>query len=488
MSKPSRYNIKALLMPFVIIAFTVITAFAYIPTQRPLRDVPPGPAVTRSIKITFEATALPNISTSTAVIGHDRPSPTPTPSHSPTPLTDTATPSSTAAGVSIIYRTATSTSTPTATFTITSTSTQSFSWPQIVTTNFKSGFTRPIFITNANDGTNRIFVVEQCGTVKIIDNNGTILSTPFLNISSLVNCNGNEQGLLSIVFPPDYISKQYFYAAYTISDGSLRVSRFNVPSGTPNQSNNSPTTIIITIPHPDHPNHNGGQLAFGNDGYLYISVGDGGGGGDTDNNAQNKNILLGKILRIDVENGAPTYDIPSTNPFASGGGLPEIWALGLRNPWRFSFDRQTHHLYIGDVGQDEWEEIDFQPVSGTGGKNYGWRLREGKHCYNPSTGCGKPANYSGPVIEYSHTSSGCSITGGYVYRGSEFNNMKGIYFYGDYCSGRIWGLKRQNSTWYNQQLLDTPYNISTFGEDEAGNLYLTDLSSGIIYKIDSSGP
>lgn len=424
--------------------------------------------------------SLPDVLTSTGVVSHTRPSPTATPSYSPTPLSVTVTASNTAVGMSVILP---KTPTPTRTSTPTVTATPTISWPQINTTTFKSGFSRPVFIANANDGTNRIFIVEQCGTVRIIDSGGSTLSTPFLSISGLLTCSGNEQGLLSIAFPPDYGTKQYFYAAYTISNGSLRVSRFNVP--TANQANSSSPTIIITIPHTDNTNHNGGQLAFGNDGYLYISIGDGGGGGDTPNNAQNKDILLGKLLRIDVESGAPTYAIPPTNPFVGVSGADEIWAFGLRNPWRFSFDRQTHDLYIGDVGQDLWEEVDFQSAAGTGGKNYGWRLREGNHCYNPSSGCGTPANYSAPVAEYSH-SLGCSISGGYVYRGSEHANMVGFYFYGDYCSGRIWGLKKQGSTWRNQLLLESSHNISSFGEDEAGNLYLADLGDGTIYKIDSS--
>jgi len=440
----------------------------------------------------------PVVPTKTKVVSHTRPSATPTPSFSPTPLSDTVTASSTAIGMNFILtqtptntpsKTPTSTPTITATFTSTPTytPTQSITWPQISLTTYKSGFSNPVDIINANDGSNRLFIVERCGTIKIIDQNGNTLGTNFLNITARVNCSSSERGLLSAVFPPNYSSKNYFYVFYIQASGALTVSRFHVPVGTPNQANANSEEVLLTIPHADNTNHNGGKLAFGNDGYLYFSVGDGGGSGDTSNNAQNKNVLLGKLLRIDVESGAPTYAIPSTNPFASGGGLPEIWALGLRNPWRYSFDRLTHDLYIGDVGQDAWEEVDFQQASDTGGNNYGWRLREGNHCYNPSSGCGSPANYSAPVTEYSHD-FGCAITGGYVYRGSEYAGMQGIYFYADYCSGNIWGLQRDNGNWYNQLLLDTTYNISTFGEDEAGNIYLTDLGSGTIYKIDSTNP
>lgn len=357
--------------------------------------------------------------------------------------------------------------------------------PAIALTAFKDGFDKPLYLTHANDGSDRIFVVERCGTVKIIDSGGTVLSTPFLSLptSGPFTCSDNEQGLLSIVFPPNYASKNYFYAAYTLDDLSLQVSRFHVPAGTPNDADETDVDPIINIPHPNGANHNGGQLAFGSDGYLYISTGDGGGGGDPNNNAQNKSVRLGKILRIDVEGGTTPYGIPSSNPFVGATGDDLIWSYGLRNPWRFSFDRLTHDLYIADVGQGAWEEVNFRPASSTGGENYGWRIREGNHCYPAgTTGCGTPTAYVAPVAEYSH-SLGCSVTGGYVYRGSEFKDLQGIYLYGDYCSGRIWGLRRLNGQWQNQQLLDSPHNISSFGEDEDGNLYLTNISTGAIHKI-----
>ena len=376
------------------------------------------------------------------------------------------------------------TQTPTRTSTITQTPLPGFSWPQLNVTAFKSGFSSPVYITNANDGTNRIFVVERCGTIRIIDSGGTLLSAPFINISSLLTCAGSEQGLLSIAFPPNYASRNYFYAAYTMSNGSLRISRFHVPGGTPNQASASNPDVILTIPHPTYTNHNGGQLAFGNDGYLYISTGDGGGGGDPNNNAQNPLTLPGKILRIDVEGGAVPYAVPADNPFVTTSGyLDEIWATGLRNPWRFSFDRLTHDLYIADVGQSAWEEVNFQPASSNGGQNYGWRCYEGNHPYNTS-GCQSQSSYEAAFAEYSH-SLGCSVTGGYVYRGSNYPDMQGVYFYGDYCSGRIWGLKQENGNWYGQMLLDTTHSISTFGEDEAGNIYLANLSSGTIYRLET---
>ena len=241
---------------------------------------------------------------------------------------------------------------------------------------------------------------------------------------------------------------------------------------------------MLTIPHPGQSNHNGGHLAFGPDGYLYLSVGDGGGGGDPNGNGQNINTLLGKILRLDVETGNPTtYTIPASNPFVGISGADEIWAYGLRNPWRYSFDRLTGALFIGDVGQGNWEEVDYQAFGFAGGANYGWNVLEGNHCYSPSSGCVPPANYVPPVAEYSH-SFGCSITGGYVYRGPLYTSMQGIYFYSDYCSGRIWGLQNLGGTWVTTELEDAPFNVSSFGEDETGNLYVVDLG-GTIYLVTS---
>jgi glucose/arabinose dehydrogenase len=230
-------------------------------------------------------------------------------------------------------------------------------------------------------------------------------------------------------------------------------------------------------------NHNGGQLAFGRDGYLYIGMGDGGSGGDPQNNGQKPSTLLGKMLRIDVESGQVPYAIPPSNPFRQKAGYrPEIWALGLRNPWRFSFDRETGDLYIGDVGQNAYEEVDFQPSSSKGGQNYGWKIMEGTQCFESNT-CDKKG-LTLPVVEYEH-SQGCSVTGGVVYRGQNYPGMRGIYFYGDYCSGRVWGLKRSGTTWQNTLLSKTSYSISSFGEDQAGNVYMTDYGSGDIYLIKS---
>jgi glucose/arabinose dehydrogenase len=331
-----------------------------------------------------------------------------------------------------------------------------------------------------------LFVVEQSGIIRIIKDN-VVLNTPFLDIQDRVLFPGySERGLLSVAFPPDYASKGYFYVYYTRLDGNNQTSRFHLKPGKPNEADPFSEQSIILFNHPNYGNHNGGQLAFGPDGYLYIGTGDGGGAGDPYGNAQNPTSLLGKLLRIDVESGVNPYSVPVTNPYTQTVGyLGEIWALGLRNPWRYAFDRQTGDLYIGDVGQNTEEEVDFQPASSLGGENYGWNVLEGNLCFNPSVNCVPPARYTPPIAVYDHgtnDSNGCSITGGSVYRGISYLRLQGTYFYGDYCTGKIWGLKYTDS-WQNQPLLDTTLSISTFGEDEAGNLYLADLSGGVIYQI-----
>ena len=356
-----------------------------------------------------------------------------------------------------------------------------------------SGTASPIFITHAGDGSGRIFVAEQGGRIRIIKN-GTLLATSFLDIHTLVRF-GGEQGLVGLVFHPSYRTNGKFYVAYTAprngdATGSvLTLEQFSVSAGNPDLANPNSGSILLTIDHPTNSNHNGGTLAFGQDGYLYWSTGDGGSGGDPPNNAQNLNVLLGKMLRLDVNSGSP-YGIPNTNPFFSSTDpnvKKEIWAYGLRNPWRISFDRLTHDLYIGDVGQSTREEIDFQLANSSGGENYGWRVMEGSLCFNPSSGC----NQSGkvlPVAEYNHT-LGCSVTGGYVYRGANFPALSGTYFYGDYCSGRFFSLFNDpQNGWTATQVVDTPYSISTFGEDEQGELYLADYATGKIYNIQYQGP
>ena len=363
-------------------------------------------------------------------------------------------------------------------------------WPQLLLTPVTSGLSLPVHITHAGDGSGRLFIVERAGRIRIFKN-GTLLSTPFLDIATAVRDTGSEEGLLSVAFPPGYgvsPSQNHFYVYYVNNSSDLVIARYQVSAGNADVADDTTEQIVLTVPHPGQSNHNGGQLAFGpNDGYLYLGTGDGGGGGDVPNNAQTTNVLLGKLLRIDVETGTPTtYTIPATNPFTQTVGYrPEIWALGLRNPWRFSFDRQTRDLYVGDVGQDTQEEVDYQPAASAGGENYGWRCKEGTLDYNFSGNCSS-LTLEPPVAEYDHgpgDSIGCSITGGFVYRGSTYGLMQGMYFYADYCTGRIWGLKNDGAGWQTQELKDTPYNISTFGEDEVGNLYLASYGSGQIYAM-----
>jgi len=354
-------------------------------------------------------------------------------------------------------------------------------WPQITLVKRFSGLTQPVHIANAGDGSGRIFIVEQPGRIRVATG-GTLRQTPLLDIGSRISCCG-ERGLLSVAFPPAFATKRYFYVDYTDSAGNTVVSRFHL-SNDPDSADPSSEQILLTIQQP-YSNHNGGQLAFGPDGYLYVGMGDGGSGGDPQNNAQTPSSLLGKILRIDVESGAPTYAVPASNPFvATAGYRPEIWALGLRNPWRFSFDRRTGDLYVGDVGQNLHEEVDFQPAGDPGGENYGWRIMEGAHCYNPD-----PCSQLGlvqPVFEYDH-SQGCSVTGGFVYRGAIYPRMQGVYFFSDYCSGRIWGLRRDGSSWQSTLLLASSYTVTTFGEDEAGSVYLADYGHGDVYQLTDPG-
>ena len=347
-----------------------------------------------------------------------------------------------------------------------------------------SGLTQPVFITNARDGSGRLFIVERAGRIRIFKQ-GNLLATPFLDIETIVNHTGSEQGLVALAFHPGYKTNGRFYTVNTDSNGSLVLSRYVRSAADPDRADPNSRLPLLTIPHPTFQNHNGGTLAFGPDGYLYWSTGDGGGGGDPFNNAQNLNALLGKILRLDVDHADPgkNYSIPTSNPFFN---MPnrrgEIWAYGVRNPWRVSFDRQTGDLFIGDVGQSQREEIDFQPAASTGGENYGWRVMEGTLCFDPSTGCDQSGKVL-PVAEYSHA-VGCSVTGGYIYRGTFYPDMQGQYFYADFCSGMMFSLFDDPvSGWTITQIADTPYSITSFGEDEQGELYFTDYGAGAIYQI-----
>lgn len=355
--------------------------------------------------------------------------------------------------------------------------------PKLVLKPITTGLNQPTAITNAGDA--RLFITLQPGQVLIRAANGTVLPDPFLDIRSRVSCCG-ERGLLSIAFHPRYQQNGFFYADYTNRNGDTVIARYSVSAGDPNRADPASETILLTIAQP-FDNHNGGQLQFGPDGYLYIGMGDGGSANDPGNRGQDLSQLLAKLLRIDVDHGSP-YAVPSSNPFVNRiGARGEIWAYGLRNPWRFSFDRQTGDLWIADVGQGAWEEVDFQPASSGGGQNYGWRKMEGKHCFNPSTNC-QDSSITLPVLEYSHA-DGCSITGGYRYRGSRLTQLRGTYVYADYCQGTIWGATQlADESWSSRVLLDTTMMISTFGEDVNGELYLADLPKGIVYAILDDGP
>jgi len=343
-----------------------------------------------------------------------------------------------------------------------------------------TGLSSPVDITHAGDGSGRLFITLQGGRVVIFDG-VQILSPPFLDINSLVS-SGGERGLLGAAFHPNYVGNGFFYVSYTDTAGDSVIARYSV-SLDPNRADPTSGVILLTIPQP-FSNHNGGQLHFGPDGYLYIGIGDGGSGGDPQNNGQDLETLLGKILRIDVDSGFP-FTVPPDNPFVGVvGAREEIWSFGLRNPWRFSFDRLTGDMFIGDVGQNSWEEVDFQPANSTGGENYGWRLMEGNSCFNPAINCNN-GTLTLPILVYDH-SVGCSVTGGYLYRGSKNPNLNGLYLYGDFCSGLIWGAQEDGlGGWNTTVLLDTNFSISTFGEDESGEIYFAHLSAtdGTIYQV-----
>jgi len=358
------------------------------------------------------------------------------------------------------------------------------SWPQVALRRRLDGLSNPVHIAHSNDRSGRLFVVEQRGRIRVV-RDGALRAAPFLDISARVSCCG-ERGLLSVAFPPNFSSRGHFYVDYTDVNGDTAISRFRVSAAEADVADAASEEILLRIPQP-YPNHNGGQLAFGPDGFLYVGMGDGGSGGDPQNNAQNPGSLLGKLLRIDVEGIETPYSVPPSNPFVGKMAYrPEIWALGLRNPWRFSFDRRTRDLWIGDVGQGSWEEVDFQSASSPGGENYGWRIMEGTACYNPAT-C-SPSGLVLPVTAYPHSRGDCSVTGGFRYRGLSYAGLYGIYFYADYCTGRLRGLRPTGTGWETHEFLAPGFSVSTFGEDEAGELYLSDYDGGVLYQVtDAAG-
>ncbi len=342
-----------------------------------------------------------------------------------------------------------------------------------------TGFFHPTFLTHAFD--ERLFVSEQHGLISIVQD-GQRLETPFLDITDRVSDQASEQGLLSVVFHPDYAENGWFFVNYTDLNGDTVVSRFEV-TGDPNVADPGSEFVLLNIDQP-YGNHNGGQLQFGPDGYLYIGMGDGGSANDPDDNGQDPTALLGSLLRIDVNStgNGTNYAIPADNPFANDqpGWRPEIWAIGLRNPWRFSFDREMGDLYLADVGQNQYEEVNFNPAGSTRGLNYGWPIMEATHCFRQEN-C-SPAGLVIPVAEYDH-GFGCSITGGYVYRGEQHVELRLHYFFADYCSGIIWAIPAGSTNVEAVIVAESGLVISSFGEDSAGELYVLDHSEGTVYQI-----
>lgn len=346
------------------------------------------------------------------------------------------------------------------------------------------GFAQPLFITHAGDGSNRLFVLEKAGRIQVIQPDAG--ASLFLDLADRVGSSASEQGLLGLAFPPNFGETGYFFVNYTDTAGDTVISRFQVSPDNPNQADPASEFVILQLDQPAA-NHNGGMLVFGPDGYLWIGTGDGGAANNRFGTAMNPQSLLGKMLRIDVtSNPDEPYTIPPDNPWVEADlngedVLDEIWAIGLRNPWRYSFDRATGDLWMADVGQNQYEEINWTPAGSPGGLNYGWSIMEGAHCFEEPN-----CDTSGlvlPVIEYSHGPH-CSVTGGYVYRGDEFPALQGVYVYGDYCSGMIWAaVPNADGTVTVYDALQSNLMLSSFGESESGELYATDLSGGAIYQV-----
>jgi uncharacterized protein (TIGR03437 family) len=344
-----------------------------------------------------------------------------------------------------------------------------------------SGFDAPTSIVHAGDGSGRLFVSELNGRIWALDSSYQRGQQPFLDIDVRV-LSGGERGLLSVAFHPNFETNGRLFVDYTDVSGNTVVSEFRVSTANPGRADPASEQVFFTANQP-FANHNGGQLQFGPDGMLYIGMGDGGAGGDPGNRAQSLSSTLGKILRVDVDQGAPAR-VPPDNPFVGAAGAQgAIWALGLRNPWRFTFDRETGDIWIGDVGQDVWEEVDFGPAGATTGLNYGWRRMEGRHCFNPGSNC-ETGSLTLPVMEYSHAQAGCSVTGGYRYRGSSHPSLYGVYFFGDFCTGNLFaGVETAPGMFQRLGPRDLGVSISTFGEDELGELYLADFGGGVLYRF-----
>ncbi len=341
------------------------------------------------------------------------------------------------------------------------------------------GLRQPLDVRAAPDGSDRLFAVEKGGIIRVA-HGSRLVERPFIDLRGVVGARGSEQGLLGMVFHPRYAENGYFYVNYTDKNGDSVVARYEV-SGDPDVADPATGSVVLTQPQP-FPNHNAGNLVFGPDGYLWIGWGDGGSGGDPRRNGQSGGTWLGKMLRIDVDNGSP-YSVPPDNPYlGSPDILPEIWGFGLRNPWRYSFDAATGDLWLGDVGQGTWEEIDVVGAGSPGGVNFGWNVAEGNHCFN-SRNCDL-SPFVPAVAEYDHHAGDCAVVGGFVYRGAAFQSLQGVYFYADECTGRLWSLAQDGAgSWSSTELMTTGISISSFGEDQAHELYLTGLNDGTVYRL-----
>ncbi len=346
-------------------------------------------------------------------------------------------------------------------------------WARIGLEKTYTGFKEPVYLTTSGDSSRAVFIVEKKGRI-IAVNNGK--RSVLLDVTDRVRSREYERGLLSVAFHPDFDKNGRYFVYYTDVRGDVIISEFNA------LRTGRKEKILLKVLQP-YSNHNGGQLAFGPDSYLYIGTGDGGASGDPLDNGQNKLSLLGKILRIDVDKGQP-YKVPEDNPFINRPGRNEIWSYGLRNPWRFSFDPRTGDLYIADVGQSKREEVNFQPSYSKGGQNYGWRYMEGFSTFNVDKDVDL-SRLTMPIVEYGHD-DGCSVTGGYVYRGKKYKDIEGTYFFGDFCSGTIWGLRKKNGQWQYAKLLKTETLISSFGVDHEKEIYITDFLSGNVHRIIST--
>ncbi|CAN5586750.1 hypothetical protein BH10BAC2_BH10BAC2_20320 [soil metagenome] len=371
--------------------------------------------------------------------------------------------------------------------------------PKLALTSFSQGFDAPMDIANCGDS--RLFIAERLGKIWIVDSLGNKMPQPFLDITDIVFTvypnDYDERGLLGFTFHPNYPDSPYLYINYTGHDSDSHISRFTMNPDNPNKAMRHSKLDIISVNQPADPaylNHKGGSIKFGPDGYLYSSFGDGGSANDPFNNAQNPRILLGKMIRIDVDHpntlNGKHYSVPTDNPFVNVEKFKdEIWATGLRNPFRFSFDSENGALWLPDVGQDLWEEINVLPGGSKGGKNFGWSCYEGYHNFKPDSCDANGTPYTFPIVEYKHSSDNCaSITGGFVYRGTKFKKMEGKYFYNDYCTGKFSTVFKYNDTWLNIMLLEsTQYAFTTYGEDVDKELYVADNVNGIIYHlVDSS--